>query len=144
MKSKPVVLKIYDATTSKKSKKELKARKDNAIRLGNDNYVMPIELEGDIDAMCEWYRITGLYTEAGLQITSNADTNIIARYCTAVSTYRTVIRRDKTPTVSLITRLQSMEDRLLLTPLAKFRYIPMIVKKDKKKEDLETLGFGGV
>jgi hypothetical protein len=37
-----------------------------------------------------------------------------------------------------------MEDRLFLHPLAKFRNIPMIVKKDKKKEDLELLGFAGV
>lgn len=140
----PIVLEFRDTKKMKESNKRLRARRDNTFRIGTDKYVMPKELDGDVEAMTEWHRITKLYTDAGLTITSNADTNIIARYCTLCSLYRATLLRGATISVTLYANLLKMEDRLFLHPLAKFRNIPMIVKKDKKKEDLELLGFAGV
>ena len=172
----PLPLQLYDAKKAKPSKAVHKARKDAELRIGDDNYQMPPELYGDVDAMSEWDRITKLYKKAGLRITSNSDTNILSRYCITNSEYLDLKKQQpEIPTKIAQTTyspqgneqiketeeflewkqrdtiimkkmdiLMKLEDRLFLSPLAKFKYIPMIVKKDKKKEELDMLGFGNL
>lgn len=126
------------------SNKEIRDRKDNNFRLGDDHFEMPVELNGDPEAMSEWYRIVAIYTEAGLDITSSADANIIARYCMLCSEYRYCILTGVSYKAGMMEQMLRIEDRLFLNPLAKMRNIPMIVKRDEKKEDLNILGFGSV
>ena len=175
-----VALELYDPEQGRpikgQTKKTIADKKSGELRIGDDNYEMPLRLDGDLEAMSEWVRITDLYKGAGLKITSSSDVNILARYCVLQSKYICILdaqkplpknricRRENSKGVLQVVEteeykewksmhkellrineaLTKLEDKLFLNPLSKFKNIPMVVKKDERKEELKQLGFGDV
>ena len=143
------------------SKKDKKARRDNQVQLGVFEFKQPPELKGDNVAVKKFKEIVSVYKKAKLSITSSSDLSVIARYCLLYSEYKSLLDNPYPNPMEGLTmtsrdlddyakfmRLKSMigkdllklENNLFLTPLAKYKNIPMLIKP-RKQDELGDLGF---
>lgn len=152
------------------SKAQLAARKNAEVKLGTQNFKMPVALKPIPEAVKKWKWLLKTYSEAGFTLVTTADKAILERYCLMWADYRQIraaiahikqlFEWDHTHELYLAaydrlgvdaklhrisTELTKMEDKLFLTPIAKARTVsPMEDKPPAEDTPLAKKGFGNV
>jgi phage terminase small subunit len=131
------------------------SREAREIRLGSGPLEMPEDVEKNARVRPHWERLAGLYAE--FEFVSNADAELVRRYCYALEDYEQ-LRKDRKlfesdiVDLSRIDRLVNakadlltkMEDRLYLNPSSRIKSIPASRVGPKEADPLEEAGFGDV
>lgn len=155
---------------SKRSKKDLQAREDKEIKLGNPKLVLSPNVKKDKVAYAMWKTLVPLYD--GIEYVTSADSEIIAQYCICHSeltfliaqknqmlkdleadeestALKTVVTINKSGIDNMINKKRKAKGeigtKILLEPTARIKAIPLEEPKNKKKPDdpLDEFGLTG-
>lgn len=151
--AKPVDLILAEGNKGHFSKEELEKRKENEIKLGDNNLKCPDFIKNDEIAYQKWKELVKNYKEAekdGIQLITSSDVGLLARYCKTFSDYQKLVKQKDNieDDIDTLLRLENainkkmdmlikMEDRLFLNPLSKIKTIPKPVKEDKPVNKFE-------